>query len=308
MKKLSKMIANKTCTAIEKHTFSVEGLSSSKKSGKNALFFGAIHGDEPCGPKALRKLVGQFSIGELRVLEGSITFVPVCNPKAFAQKVRYCEENLNRVFTHHADPKTYEAKLANELASAVDECDVLIDIHSTSASSAPFVFLDYQSEANRHLAEATGIPNIVTGWIELYKSIGKTDPQKPAYDTGRYAHEKGKVSVTIECGKHGSVSAERVAYRAAINVLRYFGIIGGKITTPKAVEQKVLRLDRVYFKDSTEDVLVKKWKNFEPVSKGKVIARREGGRILSSPYDGYIVMPKQNPSVGDEWFYIARPE
>lgn len=72
--------------------------------------------------------------------------------------------------------------------------------------------------------------------------------------------------------------------------------------------QKVFRLDQVYFKDSVGDVLVKKWKNFEPVSRGQVIGQREGGAVVSAPYDGYVVMPKQNPKVGDEWFYIAKSE
>lgn len=302
------MVSDNTYLTIEKHTFSADQQAVSKKDGISILFFGAIHGDEPCGPTALKKLAGKFSTGELQVLNGSVTIIPVCNPKAFAGGVRYCEENLNRVFTHHPDPKTYEAKLANELALAVDQCDVLIDLHSTSSSSAPFVFLDYESDANRQLAMATGLSNVLAGWIELYEKIGKTDPKKPSYDTGHYAHEKGKVSVTVECGQHQSVSAERVAYRSAVNVLRYFGVIKGKTARVKTTEQKVFRLDRAYFADSAGDVLVKKWKNFEPVSRGQAIGQREGGVIVSALYDGYVVMPKQNSRAGDEWFYLAKLE
>src|SRR3989338_8035896 len=180
MTKKTKITSDNTLLAVEKQTVSADNTFGSEEKGTRVLLFGAIHGDEPCGPTALRKLMGEFSTGEPRVLKGSVTCIPVCNPKAFAREVRYCDENLNRVFTHHASPKTYEAKLANDLASFVDQCDVLIDLHSTSASSVPFVFLDYQTEANRQLAEAIGIPNIVTGWIELYKKIGKVDAKKPS--------------------------------------------------------------------------------------------------------------------------------
>ncbi len=300
MKPKSNVNSGNTKLIVDKYTFGTD------REGPRILFFGAIHGDEPCGTKALKKLVDQFSTGKLKVLKGSVTIVPVCNPKAFSEKVRYCEENLNRIFTYHPNPKTDEAKLANELASAVDQCDMLVDIHSTSARSAPFVFLDYESEANRQLVTATGMSNVLAGWIELYEKIGKSDSQKTSYDTGHYAHEKGKVSATIECGQHNSVSAFKAAYSSAINVLRHFGVIGGK--TKKAPAQKVIRLDQIYYRDAVGDVLLKKWKNFEPVSSGQAIGRREGGTVVSAPYDGYVVMPKQNPKIGDEWFYFAKLE
>ena len=79
----------------------------SGKAGPNILFFGAIHGRETCGTVALKKLIEKLSTGALHVQKGSVTCVPVCNPKAFELGVRYCEENLNRVFKHHASPKSY---------------------------------------------------------------------------------------------------------------------------------------------------------------------------------------------------------
>jgi len=310
----TKVILENTPINIEKYIIrNAGGRSGSKKKGTRVLFLGAIHGDEPCGPAAIRTLVEKFSTGKLRVLKGSIICVPVCNPKAFALGVRYCDENLNRIFKHHADPQTYEARIADELTSLVDQCDVLIDFHSTSAPSVPFVFLDYRSKANRQLAAATGISNIVTGWIELYKKLGKINPQRPTYDTGYYAHKKGKMALTIECGENQSVSSERAAYRSAVNVLRYFGVIKGGTRVAQALaqrqqRQKALRLYRVYFKDSVGDVLVKRWKNLEPVSRGQVIARRASGAVIYAFYDGCVVMPKHNASIGEEWFYLAKSE
>ncbi|KKU67687.1 MAG: Succinylglutamate desuccinylase/aspartoacylase [Parcubacteria group bacterium GW2011_GWA2_47_16] len=280
----------------------------SKKAGPHVLFFGAIHGRETCGTVALKKLADKISAGSLRLQKGSVTCVPVCNPKAFSEGERYCEENLNRVFKRHKHPKSYEAKLANALIGVVDRCDVLVDIHSYSASSTPFVFLDYGTKASRHLAESVGIPKIIKGWAALYGRVEEVNPKQASYDTARYAHEHGKVSLTVECGKHHSVSAERVAYRTVLNTLKHFGIIAGRRAGLKTVKQKLFQLDRVYFKDSAEDVLAKCWKNFEPVSRGQAIARRADGSVIAAPYQGFVVLPKQNPPVGDEWFYLAKSE
>ncbi len=277
----------------------------SEKAGRNILFFGAIHGKETCGTVALKKLIEKFSDSSLQILRGSVTCVPVCNPKAFARGVRYCEENLNRIFKHHARPKSYEAKLANKLTAVADDCDVLVDLHSYGASNTPFIFLDYPTGANRQLAEAIGIPNIVTGWKELYRKVAVTDSKKASYDTVRYAYERGKISLTVECGKHHSVSAERVAFETILNTLRHFGVIGGKPSKIKTAT-KTFQLESMYFKESAGDVLTKHWKNFEPVSRGQVVARRANGSVIKAPYQGYTVLPKQDPPIGDEWFYLAQ--
>lgn len=281
---------------------------NSNKAGPHILFFGAIHGRETCGTVALKKLMNQISAGSVRILRGSVTCVPVCNPKAFARGTRYCEENLNRVFQYHANPKSYEAKLANQLITVVEKCDALVDLHSYGASNTPFIFLDYPTADNRKLAEAVGVPEVVTGWKELYRKVALADSKKASYDTVRYAHERGKISLTVECGKHKTVSAERVAYRAVLATLKHFGVIGGKPISVKARTQRIFHLENIYFKDSAEDVLTKVWKNFEPVSLGQEIARRADGFIIKAPYAGHVVLPKQDPPIGDEWFYLAISE
>jgi succinylglutamate desuccinylase len=70
------------------------------------------------------------------------------------QNKRYVDVDLNRVFKKHDFPTLYEHKLANELTTIIDENDVLLDLHSTHSDDEPFVFLDFNDEKNRFLAEA----------------------------------------------------------------------------------------------------------------------------------------------------------
>ena len=64
--------------------------------GIHLVVLGAVHGDEHCGPVAIKRFIEALQLGEVELLEGAVSFVPVCNPKAYEQKRRFVERNLNR--------------------------------------------------------------------------------------------------------------------------------------------------------------------------------------------------------------------
>ncbi len=101
--------------------------------GKTLLVFGAIHGDEICGPKAIAEVMNEIDSGKIVLKSGKIIFVPVCNPEAFKQNKRFVDVNLNRVFKKHPNPTKYEEKLANILCDFMGDADILLDIHSISS-------------------------------------------------------------------------------------------------------------------------------------------------------------------------------
>src|SRR5689334_11572446 len=111
--------------AIERFTF------NGPENGPKVLVFGAIHGDEHCGPVAIGKIMERIRAGSLVIQRGAVTFVPVCNPRAYKDKERAHKENLNRIFKKTEHPESYEAELANELCTLVDEHDAMLDIHSS---------------------------------------------------------------------------------------------------------------------------------------------------------------------------------
>src|SRR5437773_1296890 len=112
---------------IEAHSF------QAVQPGPRLLILGGVHGNEICGPLAVKKIVATFENGKIELKQGSVTFIPVCNPQAYAEDKRFIEHNLNRSFRRHATPRLYEEKLQNALAPYLENCDVLLDIHSYRA-------------------------------------------------------------------------------------------------------------------------------------------------------------------------------
>ena len=51
------------------------------KPGPKLIVLGAVHGNEPCGPLAIRRAIEECRAGRLKIRRGELTFVPVANPK-----------------------------------------------------------------------------------------------------------------------------------------------------------------------------------------------------------------------------------
>jgi predicted deacylase len=264
------------------------------------LVFGAIHGNETCGTKAIDKVIAEIKSGKLTLQKGSVTFVPIANPVAYVKNVRYVEENLNRIFKVTKKPRSIEAKLANDLCQLIKRCDVFLDIHSTTAKGKPFIYLDFPIKANRRFAKVLGPAIAVTGWPELYQ---KSDKAHLSYDTTTYAAKQGKDCLLIECGQHEAASAPIIAYKAILNSLCHYGLIKGKAKSGKFTEVK---MTAGYFRQSAQDHLAKKWQHLDRVRKGDPLILKTGGGIVRAPYDAFIIMPKATAGVGDDWLYLGK--
>jgi predicted deacylase len=269
-------------------------------AGPKILFFGAIHGNEVCGPKAINRVISEIESGGLTLLHGSVTFVPVANPEAHRQDKRFIEDNLNRIFTTTKDPKTYEARLANVLCPLVKRADVVLDIHSITADGNAFTYLDFLTKNNLSLAEVLGPAVALVGWPELYKRIGQGSYSS---DTTIYSNKMKKDTLLIECGQHKAPKSVAVAYRAIIATLQHYGMIQG---TPKRQKLTQVIMDNVYFRQNQQEQFVKKWKHLDRVKKGQGIITSKDGTVIKAQYDGFIVMPKWNAKDGEDWLYFGR--
>lgn len=268
--------------------------------GPRVLFFGAIHGNETCGPKAIYRVISEIESGRIKLEKGNVRFVPVANPEANKQGKRFIDENLNRIFTKTKNPKTYEAKLANTLTSLVDVADVVLDIHSISAEGGPFIYLDFPTENNCDFAEVLGPKIAIVGWPELYRRIGQGSYSS---DTTIYSNKMKKDTLLIECGQHKSSKSVDVAYKAIIQTLKHYGLIKGE-----AKKQKVIKvvMENVYFRKNQQEKFVKKWKHLESVKKGDGVIIGKDGGIIAAGYDGFIIMPKWDAKDGEDWMYLGR--
>jgi hypothetical protein len=161
----------------------------------------AIHGDEPCGVRAVERL-----LAESPAVERPVKFV-VANEAALEQGVRYVEEDLNRAFPGDPDADTHEGRLAHEVAREVRDCTTLA-LHSTQSYGEPFAVTNTVGAIAR-----TVCPHLPIS--ELVDTQAETD--------GRlieYPH-----TVEVECGYQGSTRAAENAVELVRGFLRATGAL-----------------------------------------------------------------------------------
>lgn len=274
-------------------------------SGPRLLVLGAVHGNEKCGTEAIKRVIAELQSGALVLENGQVTFVPICNPKAYALDVRQTERNLNRYLVPMAEPDSYEARLGNVLCPLLADCDVLLDIHSYTVGGAPFALVrDFADQQECALAAALGVDVLLTGWSAAYAASGRkvtAADENEAVGTTEYARRFGAIATTLECGQHKDPNAVTVAYQALRQALAHLGLTASPTHAAKN-PKKVRMFEVVYCPEGGK--LARVWENFAPLAAGTVIATSSQGDLRAAQ-DCVIIMPKASATVGEEWYYLG---
>ena len=203
--------------------------------GTRLIVLGAVHGNETCGTKGIARVIAEIDAGSLVLSAGSVTFVPVTNPLAYANKRRTGDRNLNRKLTPTDTPREYEDHVANWLCPLLAAHEVLLDLHSFTAPGVPFVFMGPRDNAGpiepfdraareEALAQRLGVGRAVDGWLTTYaggvarrqahaaKFPEATLDLDPRYGVGttEYMRSIGGSALTLECGQHEDPAAPDV--------------------------------------------------------------------------------------------------
>jgi L,D-peptidoglycan transpeptidase YkuD (ErfK/YbiS/YcfS/YnhG family)/predicted deacylase len=290
------------------------------RPGPRLVVTGAVHGNERCGPEAIRRAVAGCQAGRLRIERGQVTFVPVVNLKAYLRNERNGDRNLNRDLREATIPRDNEDRVANALCPLLREHDVLLDLHSFRSAGEPFVFLGPRDNGGEiepfaraadeaAFASILGPELVMHGWLDTHvKGVAR---KRPSVDgslslgvgTTEYMRFSGGYGVTLECGQHDDPQAADVAYRAILNALAHLKLIAAP--EPPRTARRAIELVSVALAESAEDRLEKPWRTGDPVQAGEVIARRANGEPLIAPRDGFVVFPDARPSAGEELFYFG---
>ncbi len=301
------------------------------RPGPRLIVTGAVHGNETCGTRAIEQALVELASGALEITHGQVTFVPVCNPLAYARGERMGDRNLNRRLIPNASPQTYEDHIANRLCPLLAEHEVLLDLHSFRGGGKPFVLCGpadnrgtlepfAHEAAEVALATHLGVDRIVEGWMTAYADgIHRRQARAAAGDaqaaaaiedssygigTTEYMRSQGGYAVTLECGSHDDPAAPGVALQAIHQTLALLGLIDRPLQAPKRPFD-ALKLTSVIDRHAQADHFVKPWSSFERVAEGELIARRADGTEVRAPRAGHIVFPDVNARPGHEWFYLA---
>jgi predicted deacylase len=298
-------------------------------SGPRLIITGAVHGNETCGTKAIRRVMEEIDSGKLHIAAGSVTFVPVTNPLAYLKQQRSGDRNLNRNLFPNPDPQDFEDQVANWLCPLLASHEVLLDLHSFNAQSQPFVMVGPQNndgplqpfkhaEKERALARRLGVRRFVDGWLATYgqgvqRRIGSGDAAKLqlvmryGMGTTEYMRSTGGYALTLECGQHMDPAAPDVAYRAIMNTLAHLKLIAAPDPEAIALDQmEALSMVVVHDKTSAGDQFSRTWASFDPVAKGDQIGTRADGSAVTAEFDARILFPDVNAGPNQEWYYLTR--
>ncbi len=275
--------------------------------GPALTVLGAVHGNERCGAEAIGRVMADIDAGRLAITSGTLRLVPVTNPRAYAQGVRFVERNLNRFLYPKEQKVHYEDHLDTILCGVLDKTEVLLDLHSYTSQGGPFIFLGGHDAAETAFARALGVQDFVYGWSEAFGS----GEDKASQGTTEYARTKGARAVTLECGHHHNPDASDVGYRAIVLALAHLGMLDpaspaapARAGNEAAAAQRCIRMKSAYFR-AEGAAFTKLWRHLDRVAGGEVLATAPDGTSLAAPEDGCLVMPNGSAPTGVEWLYFG---
>jgi predicted deacylase len=295
--------------------------------GTRLVVLGAVHGNETCGTQAIRRVIGEIESGRLGIVAGSVTFVPVTNPLAYARHQRMGDRNLNRNLVPTEAPREFEDRIANWLCPLLAQHDALLDLHSFHTAGDPFVMLGPEdntgtlepfarSAEETALALSLGVHRFVDGWLDTYAAgvarrlaAGASSREADVHygvGTTEYMRAQGGIALTLECGQHDDPAAPGVAHRAIHQALAHLGLTASPAPAP-VTDTEALHLYQVVDRAHPDDRFARAWASFDRVRSGEVIGTRHDGTPVTADRDGYVVFPNPAALPGQEWFYLAKP-
>ncbi|MCD8494519.1 MAG: succinylglutamate desuccinylase/aspartoacylase family protein [Candidatus Pacebacteria bacterium] len=262
-----------------------------KEAGPTSVILVGVHGNEPCGVRALEHILPNLTLtrGTVHVLLG--------NPRAYQKGVRFTEMNLNRAFQEDtayttSEQSTYEYQRSREIMQYLDKATALLDIHSAQAPTAPFIFCDERALA---LAKESS-PDVATYVLDVEKfEQGGTDG---------YMSRKGDIGICIECGQHDDPQAVDVAERAVRAFLGARNHIPHTPNEESSPLRKYFTVQYAYHTQTDTFTLVRDIPDFTHISTETCIGY-DGDIPVYAPRDGYVLFARNQYKAGTEGFLLA---
>ena len=226
---------------------------------------GGIHGDEPCGVRAIERLME-----EEPPVEQPVKLI-VANELAYERGVRYVDVDLNRAFSDEAQPTAHEVRLAEQLAAEIEGLTAF-SIHSTQSYDEPFAVSDGRAT---HIQRV--VPHLSVAALVDTNGFGE----------GRLFATNADI-VEVEAGLQGSETAAENAYRLSREFLTVMDALPGETT---ARELPVFRMGDPIPKPPAAEYEVFA-ENFTRVEAGEAFAAADGEPIRASePFWPILLSP-----------------
>jgi len=273
--------------------------------GPHVMINGLTHGNEPCGMRAVSRLLDEG----VRPACGRLTLA-LANVEAYGwfqpgleDATRYLDRDLNRVWRDDwidADRTSREAARARALRPFLDEVDILLDLHSTAFVATPFWVLAEMAKT-RELADALAFPAV------QQLMPGGCAEGRHMVDYGRFARpDDPAVGLVVECGRHADPSSAEVAWRAALRLLSFTGLAHHAEAPNPAASLRRYRVTGALRATTDRFRLRVPAAGFVAVRRGTPIAH-DGPRTVLADRDGVILSPRPRPRAGEIVFHWGEP-
>jgi len=217
---------------------------------------GGIHGDEPCGVRAIERL-----LADKPDVERPVALV-VANEAALSAGKRYIDDDLNRSFPGDQDTHSHEQRLATRLGELLAGCET-VSLHSTQSYEDTFAIVNGMGSFERQVCPHLSVDAVVDAGV---------------FDRGRLFASVDTL-VELECGYQGSDTAAENAYRLAREFLGAVDALPGE-RRPARSDLSVYRLTRQVPKRQARTYEVYAT-NFEHVPAGEPFAAIDGQEIVA---------------------------
>ena len=286
-------------------------------SGPTLIFIAGMHGNEPAGIYAIRKVL-DHSEKLQKSFKGSLYAIGG-NLPALAKGIRYHRHDLNRLWTRE---NLSNLKEDNELSNSKEVQELkeiyfiiqnildteqgpfyFFDLHTTSSQTIPFITVN-DSLLNRKYTSQYPVP-IILGIEEFLNGALLS-----------YINELGYVAFGFEGGQHDDP--------ASIN--NHIAFIYLSLVLSGCLEKKAIDFDDYYshlfrnteryqsfyeiikryeIKPFEEFKMAPGFKNFQSIQKGILLARSNGNPIYADE-DNRIFMPLYQGKGNDGFFMIRK--
>lgn len=312
-----------TLPRLEKYVY--DGL----EKGPVFVVTGRIHGNEPAGELACRRLIDQLERGEIALKAGRLIIFPLINPVGKDAGVRGVAIDMNRDI--HADfysTQTPEHALRTALVQELQQIAqttvvigqgwFLLDIHSVPMDGkGHLVVSDLAKDFN--LASSLGPDKIYTNWMQAVcavsrddlEAIGRSRAEQERYSLALIygANAMGADSaICLEAGQHDDPASVDRAYQGILNALSGLDLVDGHLSSLPP-EKIVLRefQTMIVRRDKTEN-----WVGIDhdgqDVEPGQLIFQGEDRAVYVPHKEGrwVIAHPNLNAQIGQHAGYLAR--
>ena len=282
--------------------------------GATLVVVAAIHGNEPAGLEAMRRVLAVLAPEHIR---GEIVAF-VGNHAAVKRGVRYLTSDLNRAWRHEQisdirsrDGLEHELAELRELHGELEAAEArsrgpmhLADLHTSSAPGVPFMMLA-NDDAHRAFVQHFGMPAMMGLDAHIAGVLSN------------YASSLGWTAFAAEGGQHEAASSVDALEAAVWQSLDATGQLVGDVHAAR-VQQSRGELDRMRgdlprflavsgrhaIVEADDFVMEPGFRNIHRAQRGQLLARDARGEIRAQE-DGLVILPLYQ-GLGSDGFFWGR--